>query len=118
MDLYTEIILDHFKNPQNQGEIKNPTYQAKEANLTCGDEVKITLTVKNKVVKEARFIGEGCAISQAAADILLNHIKDKPLSEIKKLTSKDLFSLLAIDISPGRSKCALLALETLKKAIL
>lgn len=120
MDLYSEIILDHFKNPKNKGRIAKPTKKAEELNAQCGDNLKIYLKISrgpDGKITEAKFDGEGCAISQASADMLTDKIIGLTTTQIKKLTPKDIYKLLGIKISPGRTKCALLSLETIKKAI-
>jgi nitrogen fixation NifU-like protein len=118
MDIYSEIILDHFKNPQNKKKMENPSTQAKEENPLCGDHLKIYLKIdqNNKIIK-ATFEGEGCAISQASASMLTEKLKGKSLNQIEKLKNEEIFKMLNIQISPGRSKCALLSLNTTKKAI-
>lgn len=118
MDIYTEIILDHFKNPHNYGNLTNPTHQATEVNTSCGDKVTMQLIIddKNKV-KDIKFSGEGCAISQSACSLLTDQIKGKTIKEIQNLSDIDIKNLLKIEISPGRIKCALLGLSTIKKAI-
>lgn len=118
MDLYSEIILDHFKNPHNKGIIKNPTAKAEEYNPLCGDKIKIYLkTDKNGVVTQAKFTGEGCAISQASASMLSEKLIGKTFTQIKKIKNKDIYKMLGIKINMGRIKCALLSLVTVKKAI-
>jgi nitrogen fixation protein NifU and related proteins len=117
MDLYSEIILDHFKNPKNKGRITKPTKKAEELNALCGDKLKIYLKINKGKVEEAKFDGEGCAISQASADMLTDKIIGLTTAQIKKLTPEHIYKLLGIEISPGRTKCALLSLETIKKAI-
>lgn len=120
MDLYSEIILDHFKNPKNKGKIAHPTKKAEEYNALCGDKLILYLKIakgpKGKVT-EAKFDGEGCAISQASADMLTDKLIGLTTAQIAKLTPKDIYKLLGIEISPGRIKCALLSLETTKKAL-
>jgi len=117
MDLYTDIILDHYKNPKNFGKLKNPSHSAIEKNNSCGDILEIDLIIENKIVKEVKFTGQGCAISQASASMLTEKIKGMKISELKKLNEDSIKNLLKIDISMGRIKCALLSLKTLNSAI-
>lgn len=120
MDLYSEIILDHFKNPKNKGRLTKPTKKAEGYNALCGDKLKIYLKISkgpNGRITEAKFDGEGCAISQASADMLTDKLIGKTASQIAKLTPQNIYKMLGIEISPGRTKCALLSLETAKKAI-
>lgn len=117
MDLYSEIILDYFKNPVNRGMIKDPSGTASEYNPLCGDKIHIDLLLdkKGKVI-EIKFSGEGCAISQAAASMLTEKLIGKTPTQIKKIKNEEIYKMLGIPISPGRVKCALLGLITAKKA--
>ncbi|MBT4916881.1 SUF system NifU family Fe-S cluster assembly protein [Candidatus Peregrinibacteria bacterium] len=117
MDLYSEIILDHYKNPHNKGHIDSPTCKADEENPQCGDTLSIELKIENSVVTEVAFNGAGCAISQAATSMLTDYLKGKSIEEINKLKPDDIYKMLGIDISPGRIKCALLGLSTTQQAI-
>lgn len=119
MDLYTEIILDHYKNPHNKGRLKKPDATAIEHNRTCGDKIRIDLKFdKANRVSEVSFEGIGCAISQAAASMLTDELLGLSKTKISKFSPEKMLKLLAIPIGPGRLKCALLALHTAKKAIL
>ncbi|MFA6992907.1 MAG: SUF system NifU family Fe-S cluster assembly protein, partial [Candidatus Gracilibacteria bacterium] len=83
MDLYSQIILDHYKHPHNKGKIKNATVSAEETNTTCGDEVIFYLKFgKNKKVEEATFDGAGCAISQAACSMLTDKLIGMDIKKI------------------------------------
>ena len=118
-DLYQEFIIELYKNPLNYGELKAPDYSAQVHNPTCGDMITIYLKVKSGVIEEARFTGKGCAISQASASLVTNHLKGKRLEEVQKLTKEDVLSLIKVDLSknPTRIRCALLPLDALKKAL-
>lgn len=115
--IYKEEILDHYKYPHNLGVMINPTLKAKEENLSCGDSVAIFLKIEKSRIKDVKFQGKGCVISQAAASILTDHIKDKSIKNVQKTSLKDLMELLKIDLSPTRMKCAELSLVALKKAL-
>lgn len=117
MNIYRENILDHYKNPENFGVLLNPSIQSKENNPLCGDEIQIEIKLEKNKVKEAKFIGKGCAISQASTDLLINYIKNKSLNEIKKITQENILDLLEIKLTPTRLKCALLSLNVLKNGI-
>jgi nitrogen fixation NifU-like protein len=117
MDIYSEIILDHYKNPRNKGSVKNATTMATEHNPLCGDKIKIELLLdKSNKIKTIKFSGEGCAISQAATSMLLETLSGKTLNEIGKIKSSEVIKMLNIPISPAREKCALLGLYAVKKA--
>ncbi len=117
MNIYRENILEHYKNPENFGVLLKSTIQSKESNPLCGDEIQIELKLEKNKIKESKFIGKGCAISQASADLLIDHIKNKKLNEVKKITKDKIIDLLGIKLTPTRLKCALLSLSTLQKGI-
>lgn len=118
MDIYRELILDHYRNPRNRGTITRATHSFATNNPTCGDKVRVDLAVRGGRVSAARFSGEGCAISQAAASILMEHAEGKMISALKKFSKDDMLSLLGgVTLGPARLRCALLALETLHAAL-
>ncbi len=116
-DLYQATILDHYRNPRNQGLLEHPTHQAKAINASCGDKLQMDIVVKNDIILDVRFSGIGCAISQASASLLTEAIKKMPVVEALALEPKDVLELLGVTLSPSRIKCGLLSLETLKKAL-
>jgi nitrogen fixation NifU-like protein len=117
-DLYREYILDHYKSPRFRGHLEKYTFAYEDDNPTCGDHVHMEILVdENGKVVDARFDGVGCALSQASADILLEHIVGKPLEEVKQFSKDDLLNLLGITLGPVRLKCALLSLKVLKGAV-
>lgn len=117
-DLYREIIIDHYKNPQYRGHLDPNNIHFEDDNPLCGDHIEITLRVDNasKVI-EGRFDGKGCAISQASADLLIESVIGKSLEDIKKLNKQDILDLLGIELGPVRLKCALLSLKVLKAGV-
>ncbi|MBP7708364.1 iron-sulfur cluster assembly scaffold protein [Candidatus Pacearchaeota archaeon] len=118
IDMYRENILENYKNPKNFGEIKNPTHKASSINKSCGDEITISLVIKENKLTDIKFTGKACAICTASASLLTEEAKNKKIDEIKKYDKDFSLSLLEIPISAVRIKCALLPLETLQKAIL
>lgn len=116
-NIYTEIILDLYKNPLNKGKIENPTHEFFKNNPLCGDEIKIQLIVNDNKIKEIKFSGVGCAISQASASLLTEKIKNMDIEKIKSLNKEDILEMLHIPISPIRLKCALLSLDALRGAL-
>lgn len=117
MDLYSEIILDYYKNPRNKEELADADISTEELNPLCGDDVTIHLKFnENNKVEKATFHGQGCAISQAATSMLTEKLRGLSTSQIKALTNDDIYDMLGIQISPGRVKCALLGLVCAKKA--
>ncbi len=117
-DLYREVIIDRYKNPQFRGELNPHDISFEDDNPLCGDHIRIDLRVdKDGLVREAAFDGHGCAISQASADLLLEAIIGKPVEEVKQMTKDDLLELLGLELGPVRLKCALLSLKVLKAGV-
>lgn len=117
MSIYQDLILDHYRNPRNQGILKDATHSAEAANLSCGDKLHIDIIIKNDIIEDVRFSGSGCAISQASASLLTESVKKMPIKKALVLEPKDILELLGVTLSPTRLKCGLLSLETLKKAL-
>jgi nitrogen fixation NifU-like protein len=115
--LYREIILDHWRNPQNYGIIKNPDIDISEVNTICGDKIRLTGKIKNGKLTEVAFTGEGCAISKASASIFTEEIKGIKLIEIRKIDKEKVLKNLPISISPARYNCALLCFRALQKSL-
>ncbi|MDG2351661.1 MAG: SUF system NifU family Fe-S cluster assembly protein [Acidimicrobiales bacterium] len=88
-DLYKEIILDHYKNPRNQGELSVPPAIMEEGfNPLCGDEVKVYVLTDGDLIKDIRIDGQGCSISQASASMMAESVLDKTLEEAKNLIER------------------------------
>jgi nitrogen fixation protein NifU and related proteins len=115
--IYQAIILDHYRNPRNQGDLKKHTHHATALNASCGDKLQMDILVKNDIIEDVRFSGIGCAISQASASLLTGEIKKKSVAEALALEPKDILELLGVPLSLSRTKCGLLSLETLKKTL-
>jgi nitrogen fixation protein NifU and related proteins len=132
-DLYQETILDHSKRPRNYHSMEDATRSADGYNPLCGDKLKLYLRMEGDVVKDASFIGAGCAISTSSASLMTESIKGKTREEALKLLEK-FHELLTTDVSvsqdlgklvvfcgvrdyPARVKCATLAWHTLKNAL-
>ena len=118
-DLYRDEILEHYRNPHNFGTLADADATYEGSNPLCGDRITLSLRLDggDGTVEDVAFTGRGCAISQASASMLTDEIKGKPLTEVSALTNQDVLDNLGIDISPARLKCALLSLETLRKAL-
>ena len=116
MDIYTEIILDYFKNPRNKGKLEDADLDAVEHNPICGDIIKIYLKTKDGKVEKATFEGQGCAISQASTSMLTEKLIGKTLEEVRELNNEEVYKMLGVEISPARVKCALLGLVCAKSA--
>ena len=116
--LYRQLIVDHYKNPLHRGSLIDHNFSFEDENTLCGDFIHIDLKVnKDEKVVAAVFSGQGCAISQASADLLLDFIIGKSLGEVKALKRQDMLNLLGIELSPVRLKGALLPLKVVKAAI-
>lgn len=113
-DYYREIILEHYKRPTFRGHIPNATIAHEEDNPLCGDRIRVELLVEDGIVKDARFSGQGCAISQASADMLMEELRGKTLEEVQKLDKQFVLDMIGIPLTPARLKCALLSLKVVK----
>ena len=91
---------------------------AKDSNPLCGDIIEMQLELdKNKHVKDVKFNGQGCAISQASASMLTEIVKGKNLDEVRGISKEDILSLIGGQLSAVRLKCALLSLKVLKTGL-
>lgn len=132
-DLYQEIIIDHSRKPRNFGPMEDASAKAEGFNPLCGDRMTVQLKLENDIVKDARFIGAGCAISVAAASLLTEALKGKSRADAEKMFER-FHDLLTKDAAqpedlgklavfsgvreyPARVKCAALALHTLRAAL-
>ncbi len=117
-DLYREIIIERYKRPRFKGRVEDPDIVYEDENTLCGDHIRVELKLDEKgYVQEARFQGDGCAISIAAVDLLLESIQGKHVDEIKALPKEFVFDLIGLKLSPARVKCALLGYKVLKAGI-
>jgi nitrogen fixation NifU-like protein len=117
-DIYREIILDYYRNPRNFGKIESPDISLRESNPLCGDEIEIHVKFDGDKVKDIKFNGKGCAISQASASMLTEMVMGKSLEEMKKVGKEDILESLGLpNLGPARIKCALLSLKTLKLGV-
>lgn len=129
--LYKELILEHYKHPHNKGMLENGLVE-EGVNPSCGDEVKLFLLVDDNIVKDIKFTGEGCAISQSSASMMTEAIKGKTLEDVAKLSKEfkgmihgeppsdelgDLKMLQGISKLHARVKCATLPWVTLEQAL-
>lgn len=112
-----ELILDHYHHPRNLGVLEAPTHHAVSSNLSCGDSLSVDIAVKNGIIESIRWNGSGCALSQASASILSEHVTGKTLDETLALSKETILYLIGISPSPTRLKCALLSIETVHRAV-
>ena len=114
-DIYQQNILDHYKNPRNKREISSADVIERGKNASCGDDLTLYLKFDGEVLADISFTGEACAISTASASLLTEKIKGMKKEEIRQLTPADIYDMLGVPISAGRSRCALLAYEALER---
>ncbi len=114
-ELYDDHILDHYECPYHKGHLACPTCAHSERNPLCGDQIRLELKVnEDGQVQEAFFNGKGCAISQAGASILCEHIEGKSVEELRDLQARDMLSLLKVPLTATRQRCGLLGFKVLK----
>lgn len=134
-DLYRDIILEHFKDPRNPGRLEKPTLTSRGANPFCGDELELTLDLRDGLVRDIRAESKGCSISQASASMMSEAVKGRRLEEIEQLGQRfkatmlhdapldvppemeDLQALEGVKKYPVRIKCAILSWNTLLEGI-
>ena len=86
-DLYREIILDHYRNPRNRGELDAPpAHRVEGFNPLCGDEIVVFIDVDDGTISDIRITGQGCSISQSSASMMSAAVKGKTVDEIRDLT--------------------------------
>jgi nitrogen fixation protein NifU and related proteins len=119
MDLYREIILDHYKNPRNFGHLDGADLTASDENVTCGDKIVIEVKIsQDEQIQDIRFSGEGCAINQASASMLTEKVIGMSINDVMKLNTHDIIDLLGTQLTPSRIKCGVLPLEVIQKTLL
>lgn len=116
-DLYKDIIIDHYQNPRNFGDLENPTVKKRLENALCGDMVEMQVKIYDNKIDDLRFKGIGCAICIATSSMLTEKVKGMTLSDIEKLNKDDILEMLGVTLMPNRMKCALLPLEVLKEIV-
>lgn len=135
--LYTDMLLQESNNKSNRRELDDPTFKELGHNPSCGDEITLEVEMDGNTIKDASYVGEGCAISRASASMMIDLIKGKNIHEAKKLTEKfigmikkevdvddslidelgDAVVLENVSNMPARVKCAVLAWHTLSNII-
>jgi nitrogen fixation NifU-like protein len=115
--LYSDVLLDHFRHPRNYGSLVAPDVSSEKFNPLCGDRIRIELKLNQTIITEARFKGDACAISTAAASLLTELITGTQIEAVAALTGDQLIAALESNIQPARIQCALLPLEALRAAL-
>jgi nitrogen fixation NifU-like protein len=134
-ELYRDIILEHANNPSRRGSLPTFTHSHVGLNPLCGDEIELQLLVEDGIIRDIRFRGDGCSISQASASMLTQEVVGKSLEEVGQLTETfkdwmkdrakpepdgpigDLEALAGVRSYPVRIKCALLPWTTMHEAL-
>jgi nitrogen fixation NifU-like protein len=134
-DLYKDVILDHAGSPRCRGTLEHPTHRHLGLNPLCGDEVELQFVVRDGVIEQVRFQGEGCSISQASTSMFAQEVQGKTVEQLRHLTDVfrtwmrdrvsgevpeelgDLEALAGVKRYPARVKCALLAWTTAEEAL-
>src|SRR5215471_19281941 len=114
--MYPPQLLDHFEHPRNTGDLPSPTASAQLENPVCGDVLRLTLTLKDGYIAEARFRAKGCVASIACGSLLTELITNQTLDNAKKLTREDLSAKLG-GLNPASNHAAALAIDTLRAAV-
>ncbi|MDM5157106.1 iron-sulfur cluster assembly scaffold protein SufU [Bacillus sp. DX1.1] len=131
--LYRQVIMDHYKNPRNNGVLED-SVTVNLNNPTCGDRIQLTMKVEDGIVQEAKFEGEGCSISMSSASMMTQAVKGKKIEEALKLSKifsdmmlgkeyddsvdlGDIEALQGVCKFPARIKCATLAWKALEKGL-
>lgn len=134
--IYTAALMQHNSHPDYKYEMEGCTCSHEGVNPSCGDELTLQLRIEDDVIEEASFVGSGCAVSQASADMMadlitgetveeakrlvglfLGMIKGEALSEEDKEDLDEAAELESISRMPARVKCAELAWRTLEKLL-
>lgn len=137
-ELYKEIILDHYCNPRNHGQLEAPDVATRGYNPLCGDELDLSLSFGDGTLGNVAFTGRGCSISQASASMMTEAVKGRRLEEVDRMVEsfkdmmtgqggpdalealgagEELGALQGIKRYPVRIKCALLGWNTLREAL-
>ena len=116
-DIYSENIMDHYRDPRNSGSLENPDVKFHDSNPLCGDEINIEIKIENNKLKDVKSSCQGCAISKASSSIVSEKVIGKDIKDIMKLEKEFVLDLLKIPLNPMRIKCAMLFLRALQKSI-
>ncbi|MGN0648082.1 MAG: Fe-S cluster assembly scaffold protein NifU [Oscillospiraceae bacterium] len=116
MALYSEKVMDHFRNPRNVGTIENADGIGEVGNAKCGDIMKIYLKIDNDIITDVKFETFGCGSAIASSSMATELIKGKPVSEALALTNRAVVEALD-GLPPHKMHCSVLAEEAIKSAV-
>lgn len=114
--LYSDIVWENYKNPNNYGKLKGADLVFEDANPKCGDTVKWHLKIEGGKIKDIRFEGSGCALSTAGCSIVSEHFKGMALKKIAAMKDEDVWNILGFKPYVGRILCSTLGFSSLRKA--
>lgn len=114
---YGPVLIEHFRNPRNQGTLAAPTIVQEGANPLCGDRVRIELLLDGDVVRDARFTANACAICVASCSMLTGLVRNAPLDEVETLVVDDILRSLESRIPQMRMNCVRLPLTVMHTAV-
>ncbi len=112
-----EFMLDHYQNPHNHGEMENADASFQGGNPGCGDIVTMYVKMDGERIDQISFTGEGCTISQAAASVLTDELKDMTVEQVEELGYPFISELLGDEVVKMRPRCATVALDAAKSAL-
>ena len=116
MALYSEKVMDHFRNPRNVGVLEDANGIGEVGNAKCGDIMKMYLKIEDDIVKDVKFETFGCGSAIASSSMATELIKGKPVSEARKLTNEAVVE--ALDGLPAHKlHCSVLAQEAIESAL-
>ena len=114
--LYSEKVMEHFKNPRNVGEIENPDGVGRVGNPVCGDVMELYIKVNDATIVDAKFKTFGCGAAIATSSIVTEMVKGKSIEEALKISNKAVAEALD-GLPPVKIHCSVLAEDALKSAI-
>ena len=114
--LYSEKVMEHFKNPRNVGEMENPDGVGHVGNPVCGDIMELYIKVNDGIIVEAKFKTFGCGAAIATSSIVTEMVKGKSIEKALKISNKAVAEALD-GLPPVKMHCSVLAEEALKSAI-
>ncbi len=115
-EMYTERLLDHYRQPRNEGRLDHPDLTAEEYNPLCGDRVRVEARVEGGRIVEARFTGRGCALCRGAASILTLFLQGRQLDDLHSTSAGAFLAELGSPVRPARLRCALLPWQAFRRA--
>lgn len=117
MTAFRTVVLEHFRRPRNRGPLADANVSIEGANPLCGDRIRIQLRANDDTIVDARFTADACAICIASASLLTEHVRGMRLGDAGSVDIEWLHGSLEGEPPPGRRRCAILPLDTMRRAI-